>query len=766
MHTFRKYISNRGSALLMVISTMTALMITCMAMFFTVLASRSTTYAILNQKQAYQSSLSIFDMLMNDAQSDVSAFREKMLSMAVGDYIETSGTSEDLGDYTVSIKRLSDEVVEGTVNQVFDIVVSSTVNGVTETVHSQTNYNPGSPGENLVGDPSVSISPTFAATGYVPNDVYLDKGRFFSDVYFDNEVTYFAVNGGGEMHLYGDVNCAGSAIFAPGFQWNSRSGRPVTVAIRNTLTARSGANTTYLKGDKYLVGGDAYIRDPLQNTFVYINGDLHLDGDVGGALKDIPYFVNGDVYTDMTQLNNLYCNGTLYSFDGATNRGKTPRTWDDVAGTTINDLKVLSHDEMIIELDKRTQTNTYYKWKIDDDPASVDDKAVPDVNLDSSIGNHQKLTINSKTEPVYIVHEDAYNSSNVPSEYGMSDSDLDNKWKSGCVITDIDVNIWDGNPYFFIIIDTGDNPDNVYTIRVQGNTNGPKGNNKYFTWNGGSNVRPIILTKGRGSVVIDVPPGVIYQDVNYGLICHYNWWVLDGESTDFGTPNGNFSNNSTLISPETLKPLVHTTCGQYCTDGCNDPGKITVTDSEEVCSRDMHPAGVSKTKKTVKCSVHDVEVTYCPYCEELLVKDSFGMYNFCKDHVDKTKAAAALSSKPNANKATDGTAIIPNCNIYLISSDESSEFRFGRDQNEGVLGYNAMIGYVYAPYQTFSSETDVSGGYLNFMGGMTVSDYIFHSDSSFIMCLPDKNPADLMSDDSLKHRYTVAKDWKIELVTH
>lgn len=766
MHTFRKYISNRGSALLMVISTMTALMITCMAMFFTVLASRSTTYAILNQKQAYQGSLSIYDMLMNDAQSDVSAFREKMLSMAVGDYIETSGSGEDLGDYTVSIKRLADEIIDGTVNQVFDIVVSSTVNGVTETVHSQTSYNPGSPGENLVGDPSVSISPTFAATGYVPNDVYLDMGEFYSDVYFDNEVTFFALNGGGQLHVYGDVNCAGSAIYTPGFQWNNRQNgeRPITISIRNTLTATGGSNTTYKTGDRYLIGGNAYINDAFQNTFIYVNGDLHLGGSNQNTAR---FFVHGDVYTDLDNPEGyIFTDGNFYTSGGSPKNVNNKRTWSDVGGSNMNGIEVLKYDEMITELDQRTQTNTYYKWKIDDDKSSVDPKAVPDVNLDGSIGNHQKLTINSKTEPVYIVHEDAYNASNVPSEYKLSDAELDSKWKKGCVITDIDVNISDGNPYFVIIIDTGDDPDNVYTIRVLGNTSGLKGTNKYFTWNGGSNVRPIILTKGRGSVVIDVPSGVIYQDVNYGVMLHYNWWVLHGYSTDFGTANGNLSNNSTAIYGSTLKPYIHVNCGEYCTDGCNNPGNITITDSEEVCTRETHPAGVSKTKKTAKCGIHGTEITYCEYCEEFMVKDNFGKYCFCKDHVDKGKVTSALSTYSNANKATDGSVIIPNCNIYLISSDESSEFRFGRDPYENLVSYNSMIGYVYAPYQTFSAEEGATGNYLRFMGGMTVSDYIFRSDRMFLLCMPDKNPADLMSNESLKHRYTVAKDWKIELVTH
>ena len=63
-HSLRKYLSNRGSALFMVISTMTALMIACMAMYFSVLSSRTTQFATFFREQSYQSALSLNDMVL------------------------------------------------------------------------------------------------------------------------------------------------------------------------------------------------------------------------------------------------------------------------------------------------------------------------------------------------------------------------------------------------------------------------------------------------------------------------------------------------------------------------------------------------------------------------------------------------------------------------------------------------------------------------------------------------------------------------------
>ncbi len=758
MHTFRKYISNRGSALFMVISTMTALMITCMAMYFTVLASRSTIYAVFNQKQSYQSSMSIFDFLYNDlGTSPENTLRDKMFKMSVNEEFTASGSEEHLGDYTVTITKIKD-AEGGAKGGVYDIIVSSTIDGVTETVHSQINLQtaPATDGGN---NPSLSIAPTFAATGYVSNDVYLNQGTFYSDMTFDSEITHFGAYGNSpELHIYGDVNCSGSVIFEKGYQWNARSAgaRPITVAIRNTFTTSENDDMDFMEGDTFMIGGDAYIGDKLGNAVVYINGDLHL---TNGNYTATTYLVNGDIYTNVNNLDNsstIFCNGNIYNLDGSPRTVNGIKTWDEVVGTKARNQTILSRDEMITQLDKRTQTNTYYKWTIDDSPTSSDDKAVKDVNLDESIGNYQTLTVGN--QPLYIVHADAYTSSNNP--YG-DDTQLDNQWRKGCVIKDINVQ---SNGPFFIIIDTGDDPDNVYTIRVRGNSDGPKGTNKYFTWNGGTNKRPIILVKGNGSVVIDVPSDVIYQDVDKGVICHYNWWILAGGTFDT-TPGGQSDNvfpgqNDDFKS----KNVVHMTCGKNCSAGCNN--SVTTTTSTEQCDRATHPAGVDRTKVTAKCSIHGIEVTYCPYCEEVMVKDMFGYWNFCKDHVDKAKVKSQLQGKNLVNKDTNGEVISPNCNIYLISSDESSEFRFGRNPYGDMLDRNVMIGYVYAPYQTFMCENKDAGNFLRFMGGMTVSDYNFLSKGSFIMCQPDKNPAELMGDDALKHKYEVSKDWKLEFVTH
>ena len=760
MHTFRKYISNRGSALFMVISTMTALMITCMAMYFTVVAARSTTFAIFNQKQSYQNSLSIFDMLLNDAQNEHSDFRDMMLDMEIGDEISTSGSDKYLGDYVISVKRLENQKEGGVLNHVFDIIVTTTVKGVSETVHSQTYYQPPSVKDEILENPNISMSPTFAATGYVPNDVYLDRGRFYCDVYFDNEITYFGAYDGSQLFNHGDINCAGSVVFRDGKSWfpDSKTNSPIVFAVRNNLTMKD-SSINMKSTDKILVGGNLYLGSEIHNAEIYVNGDLYLTK----QNQSCKFFVNGNIYVECfsNPSNYVWCNGTIYD---SNNKITKQDTWDNYAKTNKN---ILSYNDMILELDRRTQTNPYYKWTISDDV----------VNLDKTIGNHQKLTVEASNKPLYIVHQDAYSTNNA-AYAGYNDEENDKKWKNGCVIEDIDVSaVYD---HAFIIIDTGDNPDNVYTIRVKPNRYDNKGNKNVFSWTGSQadSIRVRVLVKGRGSVVIDVPDGVTYQDTDFSVMAHYNWWIICGGQKPENYGPYDTSAGTVQMSPDTLSKYLHSKCGSGCTS-CH----YEVTTSTETCTREVSDGkggtkicsdrdgdGVVEYKKVIKCKDHGYEATYCPYCESHLIKDIKGDYNLCKDHVD-TKAVLSKfnnsSNKDQWNKDQSGNVIYPTSNIYLVSSAESADFRFGRKLDNTYITWNCMIGYIYAPYMTFfGAGGDAGNAVVKFMGGMTVSDYNFFSEASFLMCVPDNNPAELMDPECLKHRYTAVKDWKITLKTH
>ncbi len=758
MHTFRKYISNRGSALFMVISTMTALMITCMAMYFTVLASRSTIYAVFNQKQSYQNSSSIYDMVVNNGLSPTSDLYKQMEKMVVGETLTTPPTEDEyLGTYTVTITKLSENE--------YDIVVSSTVDGVTETVHnviSITNSEEEVPAGDNAG---VSIAPTFAATGYVPNDVYLDKGHFRSDMFFDNEVTYFGAYDMSELFGYGDISCGGSVVMTQEKGMTlCKDDKPITFSIRGDLTVpHLNRDPGFVSGSKILIGGNFYQSFEISNCDIYVNGDVYL---MGGNLNNntTRYFINGDVYlTNGAQTPpNLYCNGSLFDENGNPRQDANnviKDKWDTVvdgvhmgvADPNANPPKeldgkpVYSYNTIISELDSRTQTNVYYKWTVKDS----------EISKNGSI-NHRDIVVNNYNQPAEIV-------------WGSE------QWGTGCDVDHIYINGCDGGAGF-IIIDTGDNPNNVYTMRLEANRTGPNGE-KLFSWTGekGDNVHIRVLVKGRGSVVFDVPKGVTYQDTTKSIIAHYNWWILCGgqDPHSYTTHNGN--SDTQLLGPDEMKKYVHKCVNNDCANFITDDVDAIDADGNQIrCSREVayEVNGViqhkicNEVKKTVTCSKHGVTLTYCPKCEMSYVKDLAGNYKICNDHVDVSAVSAKAGESTEYNRDTKGL-VMPTTNIYFVSCDESANFSFGQNPEGNDLRDNSTVGYVYAPYLTFYANTGGSGNNaVKFMGGMTVSDYNFLSDQTFIMCVPDKSPTDLMDPDDLKQKFKVSKDWKLELVTH
>ncbi len=753
MHTFRKYISNRGSALFMVISTMTALMITCMAMYFTVLASRSTIYAVFNQKQSYQSSSSIYDMVVNNGLSPTSDLYKQMEKMAVGDTLTTPPTEDQyLGTYTVTITKLSENE--------YDIIVSSTVDGVTETVHNVISITNSVEEVPLDGGSNVSLAPTFAATGYVPNDVYLDKGHFYSDIFFDNEVTYFGAYDLSELFGYGDISCGGSVVMREEKGMSlCDDGNPITFSVRNNLTIpHLNRDPGFKPGSKILVGGNLYQSYKTEHCDIYVNGDLYLYAECRDNCR---YFVNGDVYLEgnFNPFSNIWCNGTLHDpYNKTTSRGK----WDYVDPTTGNhegvsgpgtenkDLDgktVLSYNTMITELDNRTQTNTYYKWTVKDS----------EISKNGSI-NHQTIVVPNFNQPAEIV-------------WGSE------QWGTGCDVDNIIINHNGGAA--FIIIDTGDNPDNVYTMRLEANRTGPDGEKNLFSWTGekGDDIHIRVLVKGRGSVVFDIPKGVTYQDTDQSIIAHYNFWIAaGGKSPDDSSYGSSTSDNNTRrLGPNIMKNLVHKCTGNDCDDYIDDPVIAKDADGNQIrCSREVayevngtiqHKI-CNEVKQTVTCKKHNVTVTFCPKCEKSYVYDLDGNYIICDNHVD-LDAVKAAGNDADFEKI-NGEVVTPTTNIYFVSCDESASFNFGlRPDGQTYLIENSTAGYVYAPYITFFANTGSgANNAVKFMGGMTVSDYNFLSDQSFIMCVPDKSPTDLMDPDDLKQKFTVSKDWKIDLVTH
>lgn len=772
MRLMRKYTSNRGSALFMVISVMTALMMSCMAMYFSVVSSRSTQYAIFNQQQSKQVAESINDAVvagMMDGQLEV--LTNAMTQLGEGEKLKTGANGfaafgveggvendRDLGAYSMEITRLPNEVIGGVEKMVFDIVVTSSVNGANEVYHTIIYY------EGSKKDDPPAPTQVFAATGYVPNDVFLDGGRFITDVFFDNEMTIVNAYGGKNMELWGNLSTGGS-LTVHGYLIPSKE-KSAVFAIRDTYTANFNQPVGFSStADKSLVliGGDCICNENngFSNANVYIQGDLIIRGNPDLGTSN--YFVDGNVIVEARKtdwgmagfwvnLENVYCNGIVDASrdtgggingglaGGLTNGiGKTAKTWNQMAESG-DYYGVL---EMGDELEARTATNVYYKWVINDSNPGKD-KYVKELD-ESRPGTVVKRTIHfdlSDTNPIPTV-ELRYSSS-----------------EQGCIIEDVTCNR--ANTSFndmTLIIDTGEDEDNIYTIRVKPNRDYDGDNvNETFTWypfeKADSSVRLHVLVKGRGSVVIDIPKGVTYQDMSFQQIMHYGWYVLGG-----GVENDNHGHIYTInnTSDVLLDQFIHSECKSG--DGCSYTEKKS-TNKCSSCESEM---------KYAECSVHGALTEFCPNCQPAKVGNHEGE---CVNHVGRKEIDAYLTSRPALKErmmGSDGKLIYPTANIFLVSCDESANIRLSVMEDGSSVIQNSFFGYIYAPYMTFKAyRANQGGGMVRLLGGMTVSDYIIDDSMSMIACWPEKMPTDLMSDECKQNKLDgiANRGWKISVKTH
>ena len=781
-HTFRKYLSNRGSALFMVLSTMTALLICCMAMYFSVVSSRSTQYAIFNQQQAYQSATSINDALLGGlSDGSLSSFYSAIQGLSVGDTITTNSNGfatfdvagagiedeDQLGAYTVTVTRLEDEMVGGALTATYDITITTSVNGVKEVYHSIFHMGGREP------EPTPAPTQVFAATGYVPNDVYLDGGRFITDLFFDNEQTLIGAYPAMGLHIWGDVSSGGS-LTVNGRIDGLNPSKAQTFAIRNRYVANFNMPVNFcspgVAGERSLVmiGGDCYFNENngFANADVYINGDLYIRGNP--ELNSSNYFVNGNIYIEARQtpwgsqgwwvnLSKVRCNGivdTSKNTGGGVN-GAIAGPWSDAVASQ----GFMTVSEMITKLDEKTATNVFYKWVINDNNPSKDAYVK---ELDES----RPSTVVKRT-----LHFSMDYTNPIPTQvlkYSAAEK--------GCIIEDVTVDV--GNTAFnclTVIIDTGEDEDNVYTIRVKPNRDftGPDGHpdgiKETFCWypfdTDDSSKVLSILVKGKGSVVVDIPEGVTYQDVSFAKFMHYGWFVLGGgtENHQYGT-----TDEMTIFDARPIDhgnadldfaQFIHTEC--VSGDGCS-----YTTTNAGACS-------CGETKKSVVCSIHGTVSEYCPTCNPDEAASDHDHHGECINHVGRKEIDNYLASRPAlANRigyASDGSRIYPTTNIFLVSCAESADIRLSvKSTNESII-QNGFFGYIYAPYMTFKACYANQGGTMvRLMGGLTVSDYILQDSMSMLACWPEKLPTDLMGEDCKKDQLDgiAAKSWKISLSHH
>ncbi len=794
-HTLRKYLSSRGSALFMVLSTMTALMIAAMAMYFSVISSRQVQYAVFNEEQSYQSAVSITDAIiaglndgkLNGLQSDILALTTGGAATSTlstnGNGFKTfseTGTKDDedqIGAYDVNITRLNDS--NG--YQVYDFCVAASVDGVQETTHTMV---------MMKQSKRKYKAPTnlFTATGYTPNTNFISTGKYLADLDIDSQTVIFGrINSSGNGDDVGptiprNLTCAGTAEF---------------FALNTVTTYGSDPRVWTFGGD--LILHSSNVKDPKTNVghsmlkmfgtaekpgMILVGGDVRVED--GGALSvqehDIMY-VLGDLYTsDLVVNGELYVNGNIYvadksdSLTSASRHGKIHVSVD--GGETPESHIMVTHGEK--QATWSTSDITVDAWG----SAGSD----PEVNMDLE-GAKQALNdnIGSIVYPIWTVDWSeigGYTESETIMYNGAGWGNISYKGNHidqcvtyesealkyregnhGCIINDIIevADDWDNitadgyevkeqraffgtNRRHTIIVDTGNDEKNVFYLGLNANhkleIDGETIN--IFSWrpNPGSGftdntLGTNVLVRGKGSLVMVLPKGVVYQSNTNDFIGHENWFFLLG-----GKANNADGLLGLTYGGVSVDNGTYNTAKQYLHNKCTGDNKC---DIDQNLKKYQDPYGGEI--EGYWCNTHNCAVTMKEPTED----GKCGCISRVgRKEIDKVLASGAFDNllyPPEGQKykfnVDGGNFIYPTVNIWLISEDANADMRFVTpvdDQDNKVSG-NLFMGYVYAPYMSFTADVGPAGstGGLRFVGGLIVSDVKLNDWNDYLFCIPEKS---------------------------
>ncbi len=818
-HTLRKYLSNRGSALFMVVSTMTALMIACMAMYFSVVSSRTTQFATFFREQSYQSSLSLNDMLLaglmdGSLSTGTSDLLTTLSNMKEGDTITTGAngfksfdstlTGADqaqMGAYTMDITRLPNELVNGADNMTFDIATTTINNGVADTVHSYIHI--AMTNETLPDDNNI-----FAATGYVDNDASIGGGYFITDVFFDTETSYISLPGGaGDCVISGNLRAGGSVIVNENFQVMgngvtasginfSQFKDPVTWYINGNLRCAVGKGVLkFPTGSKIIIGGDydfkgGGIQGNGGEIDVYICGDLVLNGDTLEAANTNLHIGGNITGGRITNAKSIKVNGSDNRYDSPINNGKPDmKKFAEIKTELKNGVKTRAYAKWVIN--DHDPSKTDYLPELDKDPIEPpdddDERKYTPITIKLNDYNEPKNGVPAATSTFTIAHPDS------PS---ATSGDYDVKCIAGDILS-VEGGFGGNMVPLTVILDTGDSVDDVLTLRVNGYMDDPNaGGKKVFQWFRASCTVCTVLVKGKGSLVIDIPEDTIYQDCDRQTFLHQSWLALfKGETTGLINAKTTPTEEAHPIpmDPDGTNIIVHVNTGtswadksvriydssplhkadsalkiaEYIHTNCHKGDGCTYSqyESDEVCNK--HKGGPQK-KIGVKCSVHGNTSfsLICPKCHPDDGKDyereqmkkliaGTSEKGVCSYRLEKDKLSSSGITFPRN--------ILPNVNVYLISCYESADIRLGNKLDGSAIHHNGLYGFIYAPYMTFKARGS-SGGANKLVGGLIVSDFAFDDTRFVTNCYPDKMPWELMGESSGEELVGLAdKSWKIGL---
>ena len=533
----------------------------------------------------------------------------------------------------------------------------------------------------------------------------LEAGTYNTPLYFDNTTTIIGYSIGSDLTCTGSLKVNGSELDSSGSLTS-----PVTWTIGGDFEPNNSEWNFMNVGNRpytVIVGGDMYLNTiaTIRDNFeVYVAGDVYIDRglQLSGKLwvaGDI-YLLNYDPYLSYyydVNSDDLFVGGNITD---VTNNAEASEYFTFKGNFSVLDKTSAEWINAEETLKERTSSPEYMPLKV------FEENDTPDhVSLRFNIGNVGYFE-NDISVPEYTCVNYELNINNHPN---------------GVVVDEIiDYgNIPYGDPYGFII-DTGNDPQNVFRIQVQPNIDSDgDGTKDTFSWTPcrvvyGENYAdsPYILVKGRGTVIIDVPDGVTYQTANKETVMHINWYTMLGGKYGTGYHNEDSLDQIILAVPNSIitEGWVHT--ADICNGVC-DPINEYDENGNGYWFCGTHQRKVNTSEMINGCACNGVVDT--------AAIDSWLAQN-----------SGSLTQKElDCFYDEDGSVIYPGFNIIINASGENSRI------NPVSTRENALCGWIYSPTAPCSTQ-DTDAVYVRFiLGGIIASELTIDKSSTYYYCRPD-----------------------------
>lgn len=753
---FKSIGKKRGSVLFMVLTIMSLMIVLASAVYFTVVSSQKTQLTDLYDEQAYQSALSVSDVLtqyLTHANSSDNLMKMVYGMTTAGDSITTGsndfmafgGSEEQLsqvGAFKSTITYLGKhQDTSGNDVMEYDVSVTTNYNDIEETVHTIMTFV-----EQKNAPPS--FDRFFTATGYSTGDVYVEKGIIASNSFFDNEYTIFRKgynvttgdqDGSGEVGIFGSIWCGGSLRFDSSSANIKRFNLPMDIIVLNDLFFTNTDMLKNLQNGSVFVGGDAILGGRLEGVKgLYVLGDLTIKSDfnwdiadqqiyVGGDLileagNNKTFFVNGNLktVTNTGGITKLYCKANTSGVsipNGACVETGSSNNWDPSGGNSkrynqplelsmsgvLTQYKTYNINVSDIEsmMGDLLSKQSYPQWNPTDGP-----------NLGTPINFSYFKATPTAAQSIYVI-------------------------SNSCKIEKDDISIegdgWDNDHVPTIVIyNPSTTPydqlqeSDTLVVTLEANCVKSHGSYTTFTWaghdsNGDPNYQNVnVIVVGKGPVLIELEGDTQYFQNDYDFMGHLGFYsVLTSYSSGTNIPKAD------LINLENIAKTTGTN-GFILDSSLFMRQKNNIFQNMDLNYQNPSDYSDKMSSKFVYSYAQRHNITSGGVTCEKVDANGDCDHTFCLNVQNVKNAFPSLYIPDDMHN-----------NIFLISTSINANFNFYG--SSGFFG-----GYIYAPYMRFDTSlyTGVTPT-LALAGGMIVSDYCINDGRGYLFVKCDVNLAKL-----------------------